>query len=314
MSKIYVSYTTRDEEYAKGLISELMAAGHEITIEPTKLSLGIKWRDSLSEGLKAADVFIILISANTMNAQYPMMELGFARASGKMMILPIILDDISIPIVVQDIQVLFARDRRPNELLPELLNAISLHEGKRAAIEAEDREIAKAVQVNLAEFVDEAIKAQQDYEKMHKKAAQLWYFLGFMSLVVGLATTAYLAYSLINASSAVVDYPRSISLSLLNVIAIAILAALARYAYSLGKSYMSESLKSSDRIHAIQFGKFFLRGFGSKASTAEVKEVFQHWNIDRTSTFASLDSAQVDPQIVSMVVQIVSSVMGKKEK
>ena len=101
--------------------------------------------------------------------------------------------------------------------------------------------------------------------------------------------------------------------SLLNVIAIAILAASARYAYSLGKSYMSESLKSSDRIHAIQFGKFFLRAFGSRATTAEIREVFQHWNIDRTSTFSSLDASQIDPQIVNIVVQLVSAVTGKKQ-
>lgn len=76
---------------------------------------------------------------------------------------------------------------------------------------------------------------------------------------------------------------------------------------------MSEALKSSDRIHAIQFGKFFLRAYGSKANSTEIREVFQHWNIDRTSTFSSLDAAQIDPQIVSMVVQIVSAISGKKD-
>lgn len=318
MSKIYVSYTKRDDVFAQGLMIGLREAGHDITIEGTKLTPGINWRTELSEGLKAAEVFIILISESTMHSQYPMMELGTARAyaetSGKLLILPIILGDLSLPTIVQDIQVIFAQDRSPAELVPDINIAISAFEGRRTAQEEEQKVFAEAVQGNLAEFVDEAIKTQQEYEKEHKASAKWWYAIGYGSLVAGLISTAVLAYNLINSTPTTPDYARVISIALLNIIAIAILAALARYAYSLGKSYMSESLKSSDRIHAIQFGKFFLRAYGSKANSVEIREVFQHWNIDRTSTFSSLDASQIDPQIVNMVVQIVSAVTGKKDK
>jgi hypothetical protein len=318
MSKIYVSYTMRDEQFAQSLMNSLRAVGHEITIEGTRLTPGINWRLELNHGLKAAEVFIILISENTMHSQFPMVELGTARAyaetSGKMLILPIVLGNLTLPTIVQDIQVIFASDRSAGDLVADIDIAISAFEGRRAAQEEQQEEIAQAVQGNLAEFVDEAIKTQEEYERLHKSSAQNWYLIGFASLILGLLTTAYLAYSVIIATSSTADYARTISISLLNVIAIAILAALARYAYSLGKSYMSESLKSSDRIHAIQFGKFFLRAYGSKANSNEIREVFQHWNIDRTSTFSSLDASQIDPQIVNMVVQIVSAITGKKDK
>ena len=318
MSRIYVSYTRADDEFAQALMYQLRDAGHQITVEGTKLTAGINWRAELNEGLKSAEVFIILISEHTMTSQYPMMELGTARAyaesSGKLLILPIVLGDLQLPLFIQDIQVIFAKDHLPIEIVPDINAAISAFEGRRAAREVETKELAAAVQSNLADFVDEAIKTQENYEKAHKCSAKFWYFLGFVSLIAGLATTAYLAYSLITATTAPSDYAKAISLSLLNVIAIAILAALARYAYSLGKSYMSESLKSSDRIHAIQFGKFYLRAYGTRSSGTEIREVFQHWNIDRTSTFSSLDTSQIDPQIVNMVVQIVSAVTGKKDK
>ncbi|MDO1580618.1 toll/interleukin-1 receptor domain-containing protein [Rhizobium oryzicola] len=318
MSKIYVSYTMRDDKFAQALMTSLRAAGHEITIEGARLTPGINWRQELNQGLKAAEVFIILISESTMHSQFPMMELGTARAyaetSGKMLILPVVLGELTLPTIVQDIQVIFARDRPPSDLVADIDIAISAFEGRRAAQEEQQKELAQVVQGNLAEFVDEAIKTQQEYEKAHKASAQRWYLIGYASLLLGLLTTAYLAYSVIRATATAPDYARTISISLLNVIAIAILAALARYAYSLGKSYMSESLKSSDRIHAIQFGKFFLRAYGSKANSAEIREVFQHWNIDRTSTFSSLDASQIDPQIVNMVIQIVSAFTGKKDK
>jgi hypothetical protein len=318
MSKIYVSYTMRDDRFAQSLMSGLREAGHEITIEGARLTPGINWRAELNQGLKIAEVFIILISESAMHSQYPMMELGTARAyaetSGKMLILPIVLGDLSLPTIVQDIQVIFARDRQPADLVPDINHAISAFEGRKAAQEEQQEEIAQAVKGNLAEFVDEAIKTQHEYERRHRGSAKRWYFIGYVSLLVGLGTTAYLAYSVIIAAATPSDYARTLSISLLNVLAIAILAALARYAYSLGKSYMSESLKSSDRIHAIQFGKFFLRVYGSRANSTEIREVFQHWNIDRTSTFSSLDPSQIDPQIVNMVVQIVSAVTGKKDK
>jgi hypothetical protein len=79
---------------------------------------------------------------------------------------------------------------------------------------------------------------------------------------------------------------------------------------------MSESLKCSDRIHAIGFGKFYLKAYGEKATWLELKEVFQHWNIDRSSTFAALDSSQIDPQIIALISNVantsVERLLGKK--
>ena len=99
--------------------------------------------------------------------------------------------------------------------------------------------------------------------------------------------------------------------SLKSVIVIGLLAACAKYAFSLGISYVSEALKCSDRIHAIAFGKFYLQAYGEKATWAELKEVFQHWNIDRTSTFSSLDTTQIDPQILSLLGDVVKAALGK---
>jgi len=89
--------------------------------------------------------------------------------------------------------------------------------------------------------------------------------------------------------------------------------ACAKYAFSLGKSYSSESLKSSDRIHAIRFGEFYLRAFGDKTKWGELKEVFQHWNIDRNSSFASLDVSQFDPKIVESMMDLIKVVGGKRD-
>ncbi|MNW15678.1 hypothetical protein D3C71_2142650 [compost metagenome] len=72
-------------------------------------------------------------------------------------------------------------------------------------------------------------------------------------------------------------------------------------------------MKAADRIHAIRFGEFYLRAFGDKTKWAELKEVFQHWNIDRTSNFSSLDTSQFDPKIVESLLELTKFLGQKKD-
>ena len=98
-----------------------------------------------------------------------------------------------------------------------------------------------------------------------------------------------------------------------NVVVVGFLGACSRYAFSLGKSYTTEALKASDRIHAIMFGRFYLNAFPDRVTWTELKEVFANWNIDRSSAFAHLDVSQIDPQLISMITQVVTTAVKKKE-
>ncbi len=100
-------------------------------------------------------------------------------------------------------------------------------------------------------------------------------------------------------------------LTLKTVVIIGLLSACAKYGFTLGKSYVSESLKSADRIHAISFGKFFIRVFGAKAKWPELKDAFQHSNINRASTFTSLDTSQFDPKLIESLLELAQLLSGK---
>ena len=89
--------------------------------------------------------------------------------------------------------------------------------------------------------------------------------------------------------------------------------ASSKYAFTLGKSYMNESLKNSNRLHAISFGKFYLQAYGDVVTPEDVKEVFQHWNIDKDSSFKELNSQSFDPRIFESAIEI-ASVLTKHEK
>lgn len=110
-----------------------------------------------------------------------------------------------------------------------------------------------------------------------------------------------------------VDTTGIILLSIKGLIGVGLLVASSKYAFSLGKSYMNESLKNSDRLHAISFGKFYLQAYGDVVTPEDVKEVFQHWNIAKDSSFRELGSDNFDPRIFESAIEI-ARVLTKNDR
>jgi hypothetical protein len=74
---------------------------------------------------------------------------------------------------------------------------------------------------------------------------------------------------------------------------------------------MVESLRNADRIHAISFGQFYLKAFGEHAEWAEIKEAFQHWNIDKGSSFMQQEAKDINPEILKTALEIAKSMSPK---
>lgn len=313
MARLFLSYSRSDADFARVLADRLKSLGNEITVDVESLAPGQEWRTRLSEGLSKAEIFIVLISQSSIRSPSVLQEIGAARAyaaeSDRMLVIPVLIDDISIPSVVQDIMVLMAPDRNLDEIAAQITNSISAFIGRRAARDAKAAEVAKRIESNAASYIDEAVQFQRSSETRNRWIGGAWYVAGFVSLLSGIA---FAAIALMNSSSnRQTEWTDLAVAALKSIIVIGLLAACAKYAFSLGKSFISESLKCSDRIHAIAFGKFYLQAYGEKATWSELKEVFQHWNIDRTSTFSSLDSAQIDPQILTLLGDIIKAGLGK---
>lgn len=314
MANIFISYSRADRDYASELAGKLREHDQTVYFD-LDLSAGDNWRKQLSDKLSNSDVFIIVLSKISASAAYPMAEVGRALGiaeRGNMLILPIAIDDVDIPVLLADRLVYRAEGRLLEDYFPEILSAITAFEGRRE----QQNQRLEAVEQDLSDFVDDAIKQQRLFESNNKRWAFFWQFAGVGSLLSVVGVTGYSLYRA--ASNTFVPAESSFSLVVLvsllvvNVVIIGVMAALARYSYSLAKSYMSESLKSSDRIHAIQFGKFFLKAYGGRLTPAEVKEAFQHWNIDRNSTFSTLDPSHIDPQIFALIAQLVGAASARK--
>lgn len=70
--------------------------------------------------------------------------------------------------------------------------------------------------------------------------------------------------------------------------------ALSRFLFLLGKSFMVEAIRCSDRAHAISLGRLYLKFYKNKFEWSELKDVLQSWNIDQGSAFRNLDAKDIE--------------------
>jgi hypothetical protein len=308
MATIIVSFSVKDSAFALALAEKLKTSGHEIVTD--ELTPGDTWRSILSSGLKEADAFIALLSQASLSSKFFLMEVGSARAyafeMGKPLVIPIVIDPVEIPAALQDIETLPAIDRNIEEVITQINRTLRTYAVQKEVQQKKQEEAARKIEAKAATYVEEAVKVPEASQASNNFAGKVWYAIGFAALILGIAFALLSLYR-----SHPTEIPGVAVILVTNVIVIGFLGACSRYAFSLGKSYISESLKSADRIHAIAFGQFYLRAFGEKATWSELKEVFQHWNIDRASTFSTLDVSQIDPQILAMIAQLSAAFGGK---
>lgn len=315
MARIYISYTRADERIADEIASGLAARKHEVLMDKAILEPGQEWRTVLKDMLQSSEVFISLITEHSMSAPFVLTELGMARgfmqSSREMLVIPVVFDDIEIPPVISDIQVLLANRQEIPYVIEKIDRAISNFMGRKAAEEKKEEEVKQRIESNAATFIQEAIDSLEKQESRNRRSGNVWYYLGYITLVGGIAFGLYSISQFSNSSD--IQWIRFAYLSLKSVVVVGLLIACSKYSFTLGKSYMSEALKSADRMHAISFGKFYLKAFGEKSDWGELKEVFQHWNLDRSSAFSNLDTNQFDPRFVEAIIEVAKAASSKAD-
>ena len=197
-----------------------------------------------------------------------------------------------------------ARKTKPfsSEFIDQLFEIV---ESQIRVRESEKKEDQLRVKKNLAQYIQKTLEELHKRERNYRIFGYFWYGLGLIVLATGFGVTLWRAQNSPGIPSPS-DWPTFAQLALLMVIVIGLLWALAKYAFTLGKSFMVESLRNSDRIHAIRFGEFYLKAFPDEADWEEIKEAFQHWNIDMGSAFFDQDPAHLDHELTKVARDVVN--------
>lgn len=321
MAKIFISHTRQDRAFVEALTEGLEEAGHEVA-NNYQIEGGQPFNKVLSERLKNSDIVVAIISQNSTASHFVLTEIGAAKVysehDGRLLLVPVVLDNVPIPSSVSDIACILSPERDVVNVLSRINFAIGTFVAQRSerALKAkreehELKERAQQLENDASSYIEEAIKSLKGLESRHSQLASRWQISGALALICGVSFAAWTLFGFELQKE--ISWATLTYLSIKSLIVVALLGACARYAFVLGRSYANESLKSTDRIHAIMFGKFYIKAFGATTNWSEIKEAFQHWNIDRASSFASIDVASFDPRLVEQLVEVVRIVNEKRD-
>ncbi|MBZ0295121.1 MAG: TIR domain-containing protein [Anaerolineae bacterium] len=111
MSKVFISYSSQDKNYADLIHGTLEAAGHRVWMDRTGLHGGDAWLQAIQQNILEADTMIVIWSANALQSRWVRDELTFAHSRGKQ-IIPVQIDgtDGSEHIIINALQMVNATD------------------------------------------------------------------------------------------------------------------------------------------------------------------------------------------------------------
>jgi hypothetical protein len=317
MAKIYISYRHTDQELAIRIREGLQALQHTV-LSDAMLMPGDDWRATLDRSIRESDAVVVLLTERSIDSQFVMSEIGYTRAysqaTGQIALIPVIVGSISVPPVIQDIFAIRVLSEDAKEIVRQVNSAVLAFLGKKSAQGEVKKETQERIERNAAEYVEETMTLLKSRERSNKLVAYTCQILGLMSLLVTTGFAFYFAERHAIPIGNGAQWPGVVYEGLRGILVIALLISISKYCFSLGKSYMNESLRNSDRIHAISFGKFYLQVFGERATWQEMKEAFQHWNIDTASSFLQLQSGDFDPRFVDTIASVVKSATSGGEK
>ncbi|HTX77120.1 MAG TPA: toll/interleukin-1 receptor domain-containing protein, partial [Terracidiphilus sp.] len=127
----FISHSTRDKPFVRRLAADLVAHGVKVWLDEQRLLVGDSVPEKIAQGLAESDLFLIVVSANSVESQWVKKELSSALVHEierrKVTVLPIRIDDAKIPDSIHD--KLYADFRGSYEDgFRKLLDSIKAHE------------------------------------------------------------------------------------------------------------------------------------------------------------------------------------------
>src|SRR6266566_6042748 len=69
MTRLFISYSRQDEEFVRKLATDLDQLGAEVWIDLDDIPAGMKWSTAIAQGLKEAEIMIVVISPTSMTSR-----------------------------------------------------------------------------------------------------------------------------------------------------------------------------------------------------------------------------------------------------
>lgn len=103
LATLFISYSRKDDEFAHRLSDDLRTAGYSVWVDVSGLRGGQEWAREIDKAIRTCDVFVLVISPDSMTSEWVSKETLLA-ISLKKLIVPIMWRETERPVHLVDIQ------------------------------------------------------------------------------------------------------------------------------------------------------------------------------------------------------------------
>jgi hypothetical protein len=96
LSHIFISYSRADKSIVDEFINQLEAAGHPVWVDREGIRGGEQWRQEIVEAIEQNDVFLLVLTHNSINSDHVRTEVDLAK-EGRKKIIPVAMQRVEIP-------------------------------------------------------------------------------------------------------------------------------------------------------------------------------------------------------------------------
>ena len=131
--RIFLSYSLTDKEYVSRLCNLLSRRRNSYVFSPEFLSAGEDFASRIKDEIARCDIFVVLLSSNSVNSKWILSELGAAWALDKL-IIPVVTEGDIVNRIPLDLKDLRSVELEFLESHPEILDeALDRHRRKQLA-------------------------------------------------------------------------------------------------------------------------------------------------------------------------------------
>jgi len=121
MQHVFISYSRLDSNIVGLIESDLKDNGHQIWRDVENIQGGEEWSDAIEQGILSSYVFIVLVSSNSLASTWVNREIKFAtNHPNEIPIVPIILEQVQIPVSLQKWQIVDFSEVQAAQGLPQI--------------------------------------------------------------------------------------------------------------------------------------------------------------------------------------------------
>jgi hypothetical protein len=108
--RIFISYSRSDVDFARRLSRDLVSRGGLVWMDEKEISVGDSISESVEKGLATVDFFCLVLSAQSVSRPWVQREyrtalnLQLAMSGNRPRILPLVIDNVDVPILLKDIR------------------------------------------------------------------------------------------------------------------------------------------------------------------------------------------------------------------